>query len=246
MNFLGIIVAIGCVITAMLLEGGHPSALLNAPAFLIVIAGTTGCVMVQYPIKVFIGALAKFKWLIKPPFHDLAAQVTILEGMATLARQQGLLALENEISKIDEPFLSKGIQMVVDGVDKEQLVHLLENEIEFEQHQLEQSAKVYEAFGGYAPTMGILGAVLGLIHAMGLLDKPDQLGPAIAVAFIATIYGVGSCNIIFLPTGNRFKNIAHDIGFYKNMILEGILSIASGENALQLKRRMEVYLEAHH
>ena len=84
---------------------------------MIVIAGTTGCVMVQYPIKVFVGALAKFKWLIKPPFHDLAAQVTILEGMATLARQQGLLALENEISKIDEPFLSKGIQMVVDGTD---------------------------------------------------------------------------------------------------------------------------------
>ncbi len=246
MNFLGIFVAIGCVLAAMIWEGGHPSALINGPAFLIVIAGTFGCVMVQYPIKVFIGALKRFGWLIKPPFYDLAAQVVILESMATLARQQGLLALENEISKVDDPFLSKGIQMVVDGVDKEQVVHLLENEIEFEQHEYEQTAKVFEALGGYAPTMGILGAVLGLIHAMGLLDKPDQLGPAIAVAFVATVYGVGACNIIYLPTGNRMKGIAHDVAFYKTMILEGIISIASGENALQLKRRMEVYLEAHH
>ena len=246
MNLLGIFWAVGCVIAAMIWEGGHPSALINGPAFLIVIAGTCGCVMVQYPIKVFIGALKRFGWLVKPPMYDLAAQVSMLEGMATLARQQGLLALENEIAKIDEPFLSKGIQMVVDGVDKEQVVHLLENEIEFEQHELEQSAKVYEALGGYAPTMGILGAVLGLIHAMGLLDQPDKLGPAIAVAIVATVYGVGACNIIFLPTGNRFKGIAHDVAFYKNMILEGILSIASGENALQLKRRMEVYTEAHH
>lgn len=246
MNFLGIFVAIGCVIIAMIWEGGHPAALINGPAFLIVIAGTVGCVMVQYPLKVFFGALGKFKWLIAAPRHDLGAQVAILESMATLARQQGLLALENEISKIDEPFLSKGIQMVVDGVDKEQVVQLLENEIAFEQHKYEQFAKVYEALGGYAPTMGILGAVLGLIHAMGLLDQPDKLGPAIAVAFVATVYGVGSCNIIFLPTGNRFKNIAHDVEFYKNMIVEGIMSIANGENALQLKRRMDVYLEAHH
>lgn len=245
MNFLGIFVAIGCVIAANIWEGGHPSSLLNGPAFLIVILGTVGCVMVQYPLKVFLAGLAHFKWLIKPPMFDLAAQVAILESMATLARQQGLLALENEISKVDDPFLSKGIQMVVDGVDKDQVVHLLENEIEFEQHELEQYAKVYEALGGYAPTMGILGAVLGLIHAMGLLDQPDKLGPAIAVAFVATVYGVGACNIIFLPTGNRFKNIAHDYAFYKTMIVEGIVSIASGENALQLKRRMEVYLEAH-
>lgn len=245
MNFLGIFVAIGCVIAANIWEGGHPSGLLNGPAFLIVIAGTFGCVMVQYPLGVFMGALGKFKWLIAAPKFDLHAQVTALESMATLARQQGLLALENEISKLDEPFLSKGIQMVVDGVDKEQVVQLLENEISFEQHKMEQFAKVYEALGGYAPTMGILGAVLGLIHAMGLLDQPDKLGPAIAVAFVATVYGVGSCNIIFLPTGNRLKGIAHDFEFYKTMIVEGILSIANGENALQLKRRMDVYLEAH-
>lgn len=245
MNLLGIFFAIAMIIIANIWEGGHPSALVNGPAFLIVIAGTIGCVMVQYPLGVFAAALKRFTWLLKAPSYDLAAQVAVLEGMATLARQQGLLALENEISKVDDPFLSKGIQMVVDGVDKEQVVHLLENEIEFEQHELEQYAKVYEALGGYAPTMGILGAVLGLIHAMGLLDQPDKLGPAIAVAFVATVYGVGACNIIFLPTGNRFKGIAHDVAFYKNMIVEGIMSIASGENALQLKRRMEVYLEAH-
>ena len=132
--------------------------------------------------------------------------------------------------------------MIVDGVDKEQLHQLLENEIEMEQHELEQSVKVFEALGGYAPTMGILGAVLGLIHAMGLLDQPEKLGPAIAVAFVATIYGVGSANILFLPIANRFKAFNHEIAHFKLMVLEGLLSIASGENTMQLKRRLQVYI----
>ena len=162
--------------------------------------------------------------------------------MSTTARQQGLLALENQVAQIEDPFTRNGLQMIVDGVDKEQLHQLLENSIEMEQHELEQSAKVFEAMGGYAPTMGILGAVLGPIHAMGLLDQPDLLGPSIAVAFVATIYGVGSANIIFLPVANRYKAYNHDIAHFKMMVLEGLISIASGENTMQLKRRLQVYL----
>ncbi|MFB0955019.1 MAG: MotA/TolQ/ExbB proton channel family protein, partial [Aeromonadaceae bacterium] len=166
----------------------------------------------------------------------------MLEGMSTTARQQGLLALENQVAQIEDAFTRNGLQMIVDGVDKEQLHQLLENEIEMEQHELEQSVKVFEALGGYAPTMGILGAVLGLIHAMGLLDQPEKLGPAIAVAFVATIYGVGSANILFLPVANRFKAFNHEIAHFKLMVLEGLLSIASGENTMQLKRRLQVYI----
>ncbi|MFC3912196.1 flagellar motor protein [Pseudaeromonas sharmana] len=242
MNLLGILVAIGFIIGANILEGGHPSAMLNLPAFLIVIGGAIGAVMVQFPIKVLLVSLKQFGWLISPPKLDLHAQSELLEGMSTTARQQGLLALENQVAQIGDAFTRNGLQMIVDGVDKEQLHQLLENEIEIEQHELEQSVKVFEALGGYTPTMGILGAVLGLIHAMGLLDRPEMLGPAIAVAFVATIYGVGSANILFLPVANRYKAINHDIAHFKLMVLEGLLSIASGENTMQLKRRLQVYI----
>ena len=242
MNLLGIFVAIGFIIGANLLEGGHPSAMLNLPAFLIVIGGAIGAVMVQFPIRVLLGAVKQFGWLISPPKLDLHAQSELLEGMSTTARQQGLLALENQVGQIGDAFTRNGLQMIVDGVDKDQLHQLLENEIEIEQHELEQSVKVFEALGGYTPTMGILGAVLGLIHAMGLLDRPEMLGPAIAVAFVATIYGVGSANILFLPVANRYKAINHDIAHFKLMVLEGLLSIASGENTMQLKRRLQVYV----
>lgn len=242
MNLLGIFVAIGFIIGANLLEGGHPSAMLNMPAFLIVIGGAIGAILVQFPLGVVMGSLKQFKWIIAAPRLDLRAQAELLEGMSTTARQQGLLALENQVAQIEDKFTRDGLQMIVDGVDKEQLHQLLENSIEVEQHELEQSVKVFEALGGYTPTMGILGAVLGLIHAMGLLDQPEKLGPAIAVAFVATIYGVGSCNIIFLPVANRYKAINHDIAHFKLMVLEGLLSIASGENTMQLKRRLQVYI----
>lgn len=242
MNLLGIFVAIGFIIGANLLEGGHPSAMLNMPAFLIVIGGAIGAILVQFPLGVVMGSLKQFKWIISAPRLDLRAQAELLEGMSTTARQQGLLALENQVAQIEDKFTRDGLQMIVDGVDKEQLHQLLENSIEVEQHELEQSVKVFEALGGYTPTMGILGAVLGLIHAMGLLDQPEKLGPAIAVAFVATIYGVGSCNIIFLPVANRYKGINHDIAHFKLMVLEGLLSIASGENTMQLKRRLQVYI----
>lgn len=243
MNLLGIFLAIGVIIMANLIEGGHPSAMLNLPAFLIVIGGAVCAAIVQFPLKVIFMAFKQFSWLIAGPKLDLHAQVELLEGMSTTARQQGLLALENQVAQIEDAFTRNGLQMIVDGVDKEQLHQLLENSIEMEQHELEQPAKVFEAMGGYAPTMGILGAVLGLIHAMGLLDQPDLLGPSIAVAFVATIYGVGSANIIFLPVANRFKAYNHDIAHFKMMVLEGLISIASGENTMQLKRRLQVYLE---
>ena len=242
MSLLGIFVAIAFIIGANILEGGHPSAMLNLPAFLIVFGGALGAVMVQFPFGVLIASLKQCKWLLAGPKLDLHAQSEMLEGMSTTARQQGLLALENQVAQIADPFTRNGLQMIVDGVDKEQLHQLLENEIEMEQHELEQSVKVFEALGGYAPTMGILGAVLGLIHAMGLLDQPEKLGPAIAVAFVATIYGVGGADILFLPVANRFKSFNHEIAHFKLMVLEGLLSIAGGENTMQLKRRLQVYI----
>ena len=241
MNMLGVLLAVGCILAGMMIEGSHPSALIDLPAFLIVVGSATGSGLVQFPPKIVLQTFIKLKWLIAPPRNDLISQAELLENMLQVARQQGLLALENQLSQIEDTFPRQGVQMIVDGVDKEQLQEILEALIEKEQYELEQHAKVVEAMGGYCPCMGIIGAVLGLIHAMGLLDQPEKLGPAIAVAFVATIYGVGLANIVLLPGGNRFKAINHDIAQFKEMTIVGLVSIANGENTMQLKRRLAVF-----
>ncbi|MBQ1425929.1 MAG: flagellar motor protein [Succinivibrionaceae bacterium] len=242
MSLVGVLLALASIITANIIEGGNPLALIDVPAFFIVLGSTFGACVVQFPLKTLIGSMKQMKWMIAPPKPDYAAQVETLENMTSIARQQGLLALENQIPGITDQLTQSGLQMIVDGVDKEQLVDLLEKQISTEEFELEQNAKVFEAFGGYAPCMGIVGAVLGLIHAMGLLDQPELLGPSIGVAFTATIYGVVSANTIFLPMGNRCKRCNHELLKFKEMTMEGLISIASGENTMQLKRRLEPYL----
>ena len=164
-----------------------------------------------------------------------------LYTFSTTARQQGLLALENSIASASDDFTRDGIQMIVDGVDKDALKEILEQGIAVEEAKYEPYAKMLEAMGGYSPTMGIIGAVLGLIHAMSLLDRPDELGPAIAVAFVATIYGLVLANLICLPASNLIKGIVANQTLYKYMTLEGLVSIAAGENTMMLKRRLAVY-----
>jgi chemotaxis protein MotA len=242
MSLLGFLIAVVAVITANIIEGGNPLALIDIPAFFIICGATLGAMFVQFPMGVLFGAVKELKWMVAPPKPDFLAQQELLENMAQTARQQGLLALENQVATIDDELTKHGLQMIVDGVDKEQLVELLEKEVEMNEYELEQRAKVFEAAGGYAPCMGIVGAVLGLIHAMGLLDQPELLGPAIGVAFIATIYGVMSANTLFLPLGNRYKACNHELLKFQTMTIEGLLSIASGENTMQLKRRLEAYL----
>ncbi len=242
MSLLGFLIAVAAVITANIIEGGNPLALIDIPAFFIICGATLGAMFVQFPMGVLMGSIKELKWMVAPPKPDFHGQMELLENMASTARQQGLLALENQVASIDDELTKNGIQMIVDGVDKDQLVELLEKEVEMQEYELEQRAKVFEAAGGYAPCMGIVGAVLGLIHAMGLLDQPELLGPAIGVAFIATIYGVMSANTLFLPLGNRYKACNHELIKFMNMTIEGLLSIASGENTMQLKRRLDAYV----
>lgn len=200
-----------------------------------------GACVVQFSIKEIWNAFKHIVWLISPPRLNFQSQAELLAGMSTIARQQGPLALENSVASANDDFTRTGIQMIVDGVDKDALYALLENAIELEQEKLEPCAKFYESMGGYFPTMGIIGAVLGLIHAMSLLDRPDLLGPSIAVAFVATIYGVGGANVFLIPAGNRIRSINAEIALFKYMTLEGLVSIASSENTLMLKRRIGVY-----
>lgn len=241
MNLVGLFLAVGCIIATMLLEGTHPSALVNLPAALVVVGASLSACIVQFSIKELLSAFKHMLWLITPPRLNFQSQGDLLAGMSTVARQQGPLALENSVASANDDFTRTGIQMIVDGVDKDALYALLENAIELEQQKLEPNAKFYEAMGGYFPTMGIVGAVLGLIHAMSLLDRPDLLGPAIAVAFVATIYGVAGANAFLIPAANRIRAINAEIALYKYMTLEGLVSIASAENTLMLKRRIGVY-----
>lgn len=241
MNFLGIFLAICCIVTTMVLEGTHPTALINLPAFLVVFgAGFFAC-FVQFPLSDLLKALKHFFWLISPPRYNFQSQAELLAGMSTIARQQGPLALENSVASASDDFTRTGIQMIVDGVDKDALYSLLQNAIELEQERMEPCVRFYESMGGYLPTMGIIGAVLGLIHAMSLLDRPDLLGPSIAVAFVATIYGLVGANIILIPTGNRIRTALAEGAMFKYMTLEGLVSIAAAENTLMLKRRIGVY-----
>ena len=241
MNFLGIFLAVGCILASMMLEGTNPTMMLVLPAFLVVFGASFFACLVQFPIGIILGALKCFLWLLMPPRVSMDAQVELLVGLSTTARQQGLLALENSIASANDDFTRDGIQMIVAGVDKDAFKSILEQGIAVEEAKYEPYAKMLEAMGGYSPTMGIIGAVLGLIHAMSLLDRPDELGPAIAVAFVATIYGLVLANIICLPASNRVKSIVAEQTLFKYMTLEGLVSIAAGENTMMLKRRLAVY-----
>lgn len=245
MSFIGLLVALACIVGGNLIEGGHPGALLNLPAFLIVVGATFGAAMTQFPFSVILGALKRIKWLIVPLKLNLLERSMLLQELAAQARKGGFLALEERVDSIEDPFLKKGLSMLVDGFERDKIIETLEDDIEFEQEDVEFSAKFFEAMGGYAPTMGIIGAVLGLIHAMGLLDKPDELGGGIAVAFVATIYGVAFANLMFLPFGNRIKIFAHEIKHYRTMTLVAITMIADGISPQQLSARLEGFVGGH-
>ncbi|MDD1780156.1 flagellar motor protein [Enterovibrio sp. ZSDZ35] len=242
MSFIGVIVAVMFILVANLLEGGHISGLINAPAFLIVIGGTIGAILVQFSFSSVKLVFTYFSWLWMPPLRDSFGTAKQMVDLAVIARRDGLLALEIELEKVQDPFLLEALQMLVDGLEKDAILDVMENKIAAEEQRIGQVAKIYEAMGGYSPTMGILGAVLGLIHAMGLLDKPDQLGAGIAVAFVATIYGVAFANIVFLPFGNRYKAFSYELTNYRQMVLEGVSCIATGSNAIELQSRLGGYV----
>ncbi len=241
MSLIGVIVAVFFVILANYIEGGQISGLMNLPAFLIVLGGTLGCVMVQFPFGTLKNTALHFKWLLRPPILNQYTAAEKILHLAEIARREGILVLEKELETIDDPFIMDPLSMVIDGIEKHTLEEILDTKITQEEIKITHIAKVYDAAGGYSPTMGIIGAVLGLIHAMGLLDKPDELGFGIAVAFVATIYGVAFANMIFLPIGSRYKLFAQELSQYRRMIADGICSIANGCSSLELKNRLASY-----
>lgn len=241
LSIVGLVIAIGSIVAGQFLEGGHLASILQPTAFLIVIGGTLGAAMLQYPLPVFLRSIRMLPWVVRPPAFDPDGAIRSILQYSDVARRNGLLALESMIDDIDDPFLRRGLQLLVDGADPAKIRSTLEHEIQAVEHHDHQAARVLESAGGYAPTVGILGAVLGLIHVMENLADPAKLGAGIAVAFVATIYGVGSANLFFLPVANKIKNIVHERTKLRELMVDGLVAIAEGENPRMIEGRLQGY-----
>lgn len=241
-SIVGLILGIAAIIVGQVLEGGHIGSLVQPTAFLIVIGGTLGAVMLQSPLPVFVNGLKMSKWVFVPPALRPEQLIERVTHWSSLARKEGLLALEAEIEMEPDAFRRKGLQLLVDGTEPERLREVLEVEIGAWEEQMKLSAKIWESAGGYSPTIGILGAVMGLIHVMENLSDPSKLGAGIAVAFVATIYGVGAANLIFLPVAKKLlANIAGLVA-QRDMFVDGLVGIANGDNPHIIESRMRGYM----
>ena len=243
LTLLGLIVGLTGILTGQVLDGGTVSMLFQGTAFLIVFGGTLGALMVQSPTKVFFTAMRMGVWAFKEPVNNGAQLVDQITDWSLVARRDGLLALENRIADVHDPFLLKGLQLLVDGHGPDKIREVMDVEIHRWEQLRWQSARVWEAAGGYSPTIGIIGAVLGLMHVMQNLAEPSKLGAGIAVAFVATIYGVAFANLFFLPIANKLKSIIMRQSDIQEMIVDGLVCIASGENPRIINLKLQGYLE---
>lgn len=227
-SVIGLPMAIGLILTGMVLEGGHMSSIIGLPAFMIVMGGAIGATMLDVPFSHCVLALKRGKDVFLGGHLDHHQLVEQIIKLAAQARKDGLLALEKERENISDPLLKEGVRFAVDGLEPNLVQQILEARIDYRQHEAEMSCKFYSQLGAYCPCVGILGAVLGLIHVMENLDNPSAIGPGIATAFIATVYGVGFSNLVFLPMGNKLKAIVAHQGHYFEMIKVGVRDIQLG------------------
>lgn len=246
LSFGGILLAIVCILGGQALEGGHAGSLMQFTAFLIVMGGTIGAVMLSYPKADFVRGLKLGGSVFREVKIDIDGLVKELVEMASVARRDGVLALEGRLAGLTDPFLKRAVGFVVDGVDATVARSALEGQIDAEAEENTMGAKVFESAGGYSPTVGILGAVLGLIHVMENLSNPDAIGPGIAVAFVATVYGVGAANLIFLPMATKIKRRINLEKERKTLIAEGVLSIQEGLNPRVLEEKLRALTGGHH
>ncbi len=243
LSFLGIIIGFAALIGGNFLEGGSWTSLVNGPAALIVFGGTIGAAILQTPTNGLKRAVGLFKWIIVPPRQQFKTGIKLVVGWAKAARKQGLLGLENISEREKDRFSRKGLQLLVDGSEPDVIRHVLETDLVVAEERDNEAVKFYESMGGYAPTIGIIGAVMGLIHVMRHLAEPAELGPGIAVAFVATIYGVALANLFLLPIANKLRACIREQSQYRELIIEGIISIADGENPKAIEMKLSGYLQ---
>ncbi len=244
LSIAGVVLGFIAILGGNFLEGGHVAGLFNAPALLIVVGGTLGAAMLHTPLPTFKHLFTILPWILRPPKTEMRATISNIVSWAKLARREGLLGLERLIRSAPDEFTSKSLQLLVDGNEPETIRNVLEVELIARENRDFQAAKILESMGGYAPTIGIIGAVMGLIHVMGNLADPSKLGPGIATAFVATIYGVGSANLLFLPMANKLKSTIGMLSQVRELLIEGIISVADGENPKTIELKLIGYLDA--
>ncbi|OJY59199.1 flagellar motor protein [Thiobacillus sp. 0-1251] len=241
-SLIGLGLAAAAVLGGQAMEGGHIGLFVQPAAFLIVMGGTLAAVLLHYPLPVFMQGMRMARWVFRPPEPEALTLIRRVVQWSHTARQDGLLALERHVNMTHDPFQKTGLQLLIDGADAAKLRDTLDVQIvNFETNE-RQAARVWEAAGGYAPTLGILGAVMGLIHVMENLTEPGKLGTGIAVAFVATIYGVGLANLVFLPIANKIKfTIARRVS-EREIVCDGLMGIAQGDNPRIIEARLKGYL----
>jgi chemotaxis protein MotA len=239
----GVILALGGIFAGLLLEGGNFRQILQPTAAMIVFGGTLGAVMLQFPMPVVILAFRRLGSVFVPLPQDHQATIERLVRYAQQARREGIVSLDAELPKIDEPFLKRTLMLAVDGTEPRELRKIIELELDNQAEYEEHVPQVFESAGGFAPTIGIIGAVLGLIQVMQHLDKIDEVGKGIAVAFVATIYGVASANLLYLPIAGKMKMRIREEQIAREMTLEGVASILEGMNPRMLEIKLSGFTD---
>lgn len=238
----GIFLAIGGIIAGLLLEGGNLRQVLQPTAAMIVFGGTIGAVMLQFPLAVVMHAVRRLGSVFVSPGQNAQLTIQRLVQYAQKARREGIISLDADLAHIEDPFLKKSLMLAVDGTEPQELRKIMELELDNQAEYEEQVPQVLESAGGFAPTIGIIGAVLGLIQVMQHLDKIDEVGRGIAVAFVATIYGVGSANLLYLPVAGKMKLRIREEQIIREMTLEGVASILEGMNPRMLETKLLGFL----
>jgi len=240
----GVVLAVGGITAGLLLEGGNLGQILQPTAAIIVFGGTLGAVLVQFPLPVVIDAFRHLAYVFFEPKSSPNRKVEQLVGYANKARKNGIVSLDGETTKVEEPFLKKSLMLAVDGTEPQELRKIMEFELDKLAEDEEQLSKVFESAGGFSPTIGIIGAVLGLIQVMQHLDNIEEVGKGIAVAFVATIYGVGAANLFFLPIAGKLRSRLRQEQVTRDMMLEGVISILEGMNPRMLETKLLGFLKA--
>jgi chemotaxis protein MotA len=240
-SLLGLVIAFGGIIGGLILEKGQLQDVAQATASLIVLGGTLGAVMVTTPMPIVLRAFAGLRAVFFEPASSGGEILELLIGYAAKARKNGIVSLEQEAAGASDPFLRKALNLAVDGTDLQELRKMMEIDLTVAEHAWESEAKVWEAAGGYAPTVGIIGAVMGLIQVMKHLEDIKEVGHGIAVAFVATLYGVGLANLFFLPAASKLRARAQEAIHVKEMTLEGITGIVEGLNPTLIRLKLESF-----
>jgi chemotaxis protein MotA len=238
----GVILATGAILLGLVVEGGKVGQVLQPTAALIVFGGTFGAVLVQFPIEVVMSAIRSIARIIFIPKSDPLSVIHEIVTLAHKARKEGIVSIDSELEKIQDPFMRKSLMLAVDGTEPGELRKVMELELEKKQDHEENIPNVFESAGGFSPTIGIIGAILGLIQVMQHLDNIEEVGKGIAVAFVATIYGVGLANVILLPAAGKLRIRIREAQVIREMTLEGVIAILEGMNPRMIETKLYSFL----